>query len=165
MWNACWWLRNWTSHRHDLLLRLKTLTDGLLAEGKRKKKKKKKEETIPYRRRETALIEDRVASYQDCKSDHVVASIYAGAGFTYLKDSEAIRCDTCGITLTKFKDWSHDPVCLHQTFRPHCAYLERHQNNESRRYMAQDSKGKMFQNSVYCQGIWWIIVTWPRQGC
>ena len=101
----------------------------------------------------TAVIKDKLPSYQDCKSDHVVGSAYAEAGFTYLEGSEAIRCDTCGLTLTKFTDQSYDPVCLHQIFRPDCAYLERHQNDESRRDMAQDAKGKMFQNSVKCQGI------------
>ena len=92
--------------------------------GKKKKKKKKL-----WRLGEPSLTHtDRLASFAVYSSDDkIIASSYAGAGFSYAADSDTIYCSVCGLTLSGFIRCDigtyGDLLSLHQAHRPDCAFL------------------------------------------
>ena len=66
---------------------------------------------------------DRLVSFSDCRSENIVATSYAAAGFSYAAQSVHIYCDVCSLTLSGFVTQAYDPLSLHQTFVPSCNFL------------------------------------------
>ena len=66
---------------------------------------------------------DRLASFADCRSDNIIATSYAAAGFSYAAQSGYIRCDECGLTLHRCDIHAYGAVSLHKTYAPSCKFL------------------------------------------
>ena len=58
---------------------------------------------------------ERLATFSDCRSDNIVATSYAAAGFSHAAETGYIRCDECGLTLHRCDIHAYDAVSLHQT--------------------------------------------------
>ena len=66
---------------------------------------------------------DRLASFSDCRSENIIATSYAAAGFSYAAQTGHIHCNVCGLTLSGFVTQAYDPLSLHQTYVSSCKFL------------------------------------------
>ena len=66
---------------------------------------------------------DRLATFSDCRSEKMIATSYAAAGFSYAAESGYINCDQCDLTLQGCDAHKYDALSLHRTFATSCKFL------------------------------------------
>ena len=66
---------------------------------------------------------ERLATFSACRSENIIATSYAAAGFSYAAESGYISCDGCGLTLHSCDIHAYDAVSLHKTYAPNCKFL------------------------------------------
>ena len=68
---------------------------------------------------------DRLATFSDCRSENMIATSYAAAGFSYAAESGYIYCDQCELMLRGCDAHEYDALSLHRTFARSCKFLSK----------------------------------------
>ena len=66
---------------------------------------------------------ERLATFSASRSENIIVTSYAAAGFSYAAESGYISCDGCGLTLQGCDIHAYDAVSLHKTYAPTCKFL------------------------------------------